>query len=87
MNYDRIMAFLGTGMPAFPVPHGTPLDPGGATTDPVAYSITRYGRIPIVPIAVSVPLCLPLAGRARAFAHRLDLLHEVLRYCDMRDLV
>ena len=52
-----------------------------------AYSIARYARIPITPITVSVPLCITLAGGARAFASRLKLLHEVLRYCDMHDLL
>ena len=38
-------------------------------------------------IAVSVPLCIPLADDKGAFAPRKELLYEVLQYCDLRDQI
>jgi len=70
------------------VPDGTYLGSDHATTTgPVRYSVARHRRIATSPLTVSVPLCLPLAGGAGAFAPRLELLWEVLRYCNMGELV
>ena len=57
------------------------------TTNPVQHSVAHHRRIATSPITVSVPLCIPLADDAGAFAPRLELLHEVLRHCSMRKLV
>jgi len=55
--------------------------------DPVRYSVAHHRRIATSPITVSIPLCIPLAGGAGAFAPRLELLYEVLRHCSMCELV
>ena len=78
--------FEGSGAPRFPIADRTCL--GSRHTGaryPLANTATHHTpyRTPTLP-ALST-LCIPHANDSGAFAPRLELLYEVLKYCDLRD--